>query len=99
MKSSPRFACLLIAMAIAFSASARAGELPIDISAFANEPWVAVPNGCGLSNGDTYPAGAQNFGGVPFEIPTAPNNYWSACAAANFGSGTVSLTVPVHISA
>ena len=40
----------------------------------------------------------QNFGGVPFAIPAGPNNYWAAAAAANFGPGTVCLTIPVGVS-
>lgn len=99
MKSNSGFAWLLMALAIAFTtASARAGEIPIDISALANEPWTFVgPNGFIITNGSTFPTGAQNFGGVPFTIPAGPNNYWAGGAAANFGSGTVRLTVPVGV--
>ena len=49
-------------------------------------------------NGSTFPTGNQSFGGVPFSIPTGPNNYWGAGAAADFGSGAVSLTIPVGVS-
>jgi hypothetical protein len=31
-------------------------------------------------------------------IPAGPNNYWNAGAAADFGSGTVSVTIPVGVS-
>jgi hypothetical protein len=97
MKTSPRFACSCIAIALA--ASVRAGEIPIDISALANAPWTFVgPNGFEILNGSTFPTGNQNFGGVPFSIPTGTNNYWAGGAAANFGPCTVSLTIPVGVS-
>jgi hypothetical protein len=79
--------------------SVRAGEIPIDISALANEPWTYVgPNDFLIINGSTFPTGAQSFGGIPFAIPSGPNNYWAAAAAANFRPGTVSLTIPVDVS-
>jgi hypothetical protein len=99
MKSNSGFAVSLIAIAIAFTASARAGEFPIDISALVNEPWTfSGPNGCTILNPTTWPTGPQNYGGVPFAIPTEPNNYWAGCAAANFGPGTVRVTIPVNLS-
>jgi hypothetical protein len=65
----------------------------------ANEPWTYVgPNDFLIINGDTFPAGNQNLGGVPFSIPISPNNYWGAGAAADFGPGAVSLTIPVGVS-
>lgn len=51
-----------------------------------------------IAGGSNYPIGNQNFGGVPFSIPTGPNNYWNAGAAADFGSGTVRITIPVGIA-
>ena len=86
-------------MAIALSTvSAHAGQIPIDIGGLVNEPWsFAGPNDCGLTNGSTYQSGSQNYGGIPFMIPTGPPNYWSGCGAANFGPGTVSLTIPVGV--
>jgi len=97
MRGNSQFACS--ALAIAFTAvTACAGEIPIDMSALANEPWTYVgPNDFLIINGSTFPAGAHNFGGVPFAIPTGPNNYWAGAAAANFGPGTVSLTIPVGV--
>ena len=85
---------------IALSAvTARAGEITVDIGSLANEPWTYVgPNDFLIINGSTFPTGNQNFGGVPFAIPTGPNNYWAGAAAANFGPGTVSLTIPVGVS-
>jgi hypothetical protein len=98
MKVNCRFAVSLIAVALA-AAAARAGQIPIDISSLVNEPWTYVgPNDFLIINGSTFPTGSQNFGGVPFVIPTGPNNYWAAGAAANFGSGAVSLTIPVGVS-
>jgi hypothetical protein len=97
MKSNCRFAVSLIRIAFA-AASARAGEIPIDISSLVDEPWTYVaPNGVGLTNGSTYPVGSQNFGGIPFTIPDGPNNYWEGAAAADFGSGVVALTIPVGV--
>ena len=99
MKADSRLACSIIAIAFTAAASARAGEVTVDISGLANEPWTYVgPNDFLIINGSTFPTGNQNFGGVPFSIPTSPNNYWAAGAAANFGPGTVSLTIPVGVS-
>jgi len=65
MKSNSGFACSLIAIAF-IAASARAGEIPIDISALANEPWTFSDGegGATIYDGNTSPIGAQNFGGV-----------------------------------
>jgi len=88
-------ACAMLAL----SAAAHAGQTIIDISSLVNEPWTFVgPSACAVSNGSTFPTGYQNFGGVPLSIPSGPNNTWLGCAAANYGSGTVSLTIPVGIS-
>lgn len=93
MKATTVCACLLL-----LAADCRAGEQPIDLTAFANEPWTFTgPDYFGITNGSTFPAGALNLGGVPFVIPGGPNNYWAGGAAANFGSGTVSLTVPIGV--
>lgn len=76
----------------------RAAEIPIDISGVANEPWTFVgPNDFLIINGNTFPTGAQNFGGIQFAIPADPNNYWAAAAAAGFGPGAVSVTIPVGV--
>jgi len=86
-------------VAIAFTAAAaQAGETSVDLASLANEPWTFVgPNDFLIINGSTFPTGTQNFGGVPFTIPAGPNNYWAAGAAANFGAGTVRLTIPVGV--
>jgi len=94
MRNYLRFAYSLVAVTLTTAISARAGETPIDITNQVNEPWTFVGPGY-IYNGSTFPTGSQNFGGVPFAIPTSPNNYWSGAAAAGFGSGTVSLTIPV----
>jgi hypothetical protein len=98
MKRYRRLAFSLVAIAFA-AATARAGEIPIDISGLVNEPWTfdSAPGGAYILNGSTFPTGSQNFGGVPFAIPSGPNNYWGAAAAADFGAGDVSLTVPVGV--
>jgi len=98
MNASFSLICSTIAIALA-ATTAQAGEVPIDISALANEPWTYVgPNDFLIINGSTFPTGAQDFGGVPFVIPVSPNNYWGAGAAANFGAGTVELTIPVGVA-
>lgn len=45
-----------------------------------------------------YPSGNVTLGGVLFSIPTTGNNFWHSNTAANGGSGTVSLVIPVGIS-
>jgi hypothetical protein len=93
-----RLASIILAVAVSSAPSVRAGEIPIDISSLANEPWTYVgPDDFLIINGSTFPTGTQNFGGVPFAIPAGPNNYWAAGAAAGFGPGTVSLTIPVGV--
>jgi len=96
MRTTLRLACCVAAITLT---AARAGEIPVDISGLANEPWTfsGAPGGASIINGFTFPTGSQNFGGIPFTIPTGPNNYWNAAAAANFGSGAVSLTIPVGV--
>jgi hypothetical protein len=99
MELCSRLASIIVAVVVSGTPSVRAGEIPIDISGLANEPWTYVgPNDFLIINGSTFPTGAQNFGGVPFAIPSGPDNYWAAAAAANFGPGTVSLTIPVDVS-
>src|SRR5580704_1703888 len=98
MKRNHRLAFSLVAVAFA-AVTARAGEIPIDISGLANEPWTYVgPNDFLIINGDTFPTGDQNFAGVPFAIPVGPNNYWAGAAAADFGPGVVSLKIPVGVA-
>ncbi|MGA2590435.1 MAG: hypothetical protein ABSH32_11000 [Bryobacteraceae bacterium] len=98
MRANSRFACSVIAIALTCAAIVRAGEIPIDIGALVNEPWTYVgPNDFIILNGSTFPTGNQNFGGVPLALPAGPNNYWAGAAAADFGSGTVGLTVPVGV--
>ena len=97
MKVNFRLACLILAVASA-AASARAGEIPVDISALVNLLWTSPFCDNAIVNGSTFPSGSQSLGGVPFAIPTGPNNYWSGAVAGNCGSGIVSLTVPVGVS-
>lgn len=97
MKRISLAACSLLVIPFA-AVSMHAGETPIDMTAPANELWTYVgPNDFLIINGSTFPTGAQNFGGIPFVIPTSPNNYWAGAAAANFEAGTVSLTIPVGV--
>jgi hypothetical protein len=96
MRVNTRLAGSIIAVAFA-AVSARAGEIPIDVSGLVDEPWAASVCGGGIINGDTFPTGTQNFGGVPFAISTGPNNYWSGATVADCGAGTVRLTIPVGV--
>src|SRR5690349_8754299 len=79
------------------AAAVFAAEAPVDLSGLVNQPWTFSGSNSGLINGNTFPAGDQNFGGIPFSIPAGPNNYWSSATAANFGAGTVSLVIPVGV--
>jgi hypothetical protein len=95
---------LAASVSIAFAqgtiaAASAASEIPIDISGLANEPWTfsGAPGGASIINGYSFPVGSQDFGGVPFAIPTGTNNYWNGAVAANFESGVVSLTIPVGV--
>jgi hypothetical protein len=91
-----RFAVPLIAVALG-AVVARAGEIPIDISSLMNASWTFSECGSYIANGDTFPTGNQNLGGVPFAMPTGPENAWLGAVAAGCGAGTVSLTVPVGV--
>ena len=89
----------LLAFAVLAAAPVFAGENPIDLSLVANEPWTFTgPNDYLIINGSTFPVGIQYFGGVPFSTPDSPNNYWGAGAAADFGPGVVSVTIPIGFS-
>jgi hypothetical protein len=94
MKANFSVACALMAFAVV---SARAGQIPIDISTLANLLWTSPFCDNSILNASTFPTGSQNFGGVPFAIPTGPNNYWSGSLAGNCGSGVVSITIPVGV--
>jgi hypothetical protein len=90
-------ACMVTGITLT-AIAVRAGERPIDLASLANEPWTFQgPNDFLIINGSTFPTGVRNFGGIPFVIPASPNNYWAGGAAADFGPGTVSLTIPVGV--
>jgi hypothetical protein len=76
MNANFRFACLIIAALLA-ATSALAAEVTVDIGDLANLLWTSPFCDNGIVAASTFPSGSQNFGGVPFAIPTAPNNYWS----------------------
>jgi hypothetical protein len=94
---SPGLLTCLTAIVFTAAASARAGEIPIDVSSLVNAPWEF--SGCGgyITNGDTFPTGDQNLGGVPLAIPNGPNNARLGAVAADCGEGFVSLTIPVGV--
>ncbi len=97
MNAHFRLACLIIAIALIAATSAIAAEVTVDISDLANALWTSPFCDNGIVDASTFPSGSQTFGGVPFAIPTAPNNYWSGALAGNCGSGTVNLTVQVGV--
>ena len=77
---------------------AQAGTKTINISSFANDTW------CGLSilGCTTFPYGTQHYNGIPYAIPGnkagTENGAWFAAEAANQGSGTVSVTIPINVA-
>ena len=93
MRTRSCLASSILVIALTGTAIARAGEIPIDISGLVNAPWSYQ-----LSNPSTFPTGNLNFGGIPFSIPTGPNNYWSGAQATDAGSGTATLTIPVGVA-
>ena len=97
MKRKTGLVCSMIASAMLVASTAGAGEMPIDISAFTNAAWTFNADGCSLNNGSTFPKSDQDLAGVPFSIPAGTYNFWAGCVAANGGSGTVSITIPVGV--
>ena len=75
------------------AASARAGVISIDISGLTNAPWAFQ-----LLNPSTFPIGNINLSGVPFSIPTGPDNYWSGAVATDTGPGIGTLTIPIGVA-
>ncbi|MGA7294707.1 MAG: hypothetical protein WBW53_04405 [Terriglobales bacterium] len=74
---------------------------PINISSFSNATWCGAPSG-GFINCTTFPYGDQTYDGIPFVIPGnaqgTVNNIWHSDVAADGGSGTVSVTIPVNVA-
>jgi hypothetical protein len=79
---------------------AHAATKTINIASLADNTW------CGQItsqyNCSTFPFGAKHYNGIPFLIPGnkkgTASNAWFAAFAANGGSGTVSVTVPVNVA-
>ena len=95
MKRPVVFVALL---ALCFTAQiATAKMTSIDISSDANSTWCGELN----QNCASFPFGKQSYNGIPFLIPGntqgTANNAWFAYAAANGGSGSVSITIPVNV--
>jgi hypothetical protein len=87
---------LLLALTILLSgAAAYAADTTVDLSGVANTTWCGEEDH--LINCSMFPSGSQTFNAIPFEIPTS-NNAWFADQAANGGSGTVSITIPVNVA-
>lgn len=62
----------VIAIALAAAASMRAGEIPVDLSTLANEPWTYVgPNDFLIINGSTFPFGPRSSGAFRFRFQRA----------------------------
>ena len=90
---TPMPCLLMLALTLA---PAVAQKHPINISSKANANWcTGSPINC-----STMPFGTHSYDGVTFQIPgtSTTNNAWFADVAAKFGSGTVSITIPVNIA-
>jgi hypothetical protein len=86
-----RIATLLCSSSLFVTHSQALDFHSIDFSALANGELATS----GLLNGNTYPTGNQNLGGVPFQIPSGANNYWNASVAG--GGNPRLLEVPVSL--
>jgi hypothetical protein len=62
-------------MAIAFAAPSGLENVQGSFARALMFTGISPARGAGIINGDTFPTGIQNFGGVPLSIPTGPNNY------------------------
>ncbi|MFY9676095.1 MAG: hypothetical protein WCB53_04865 [Terriglobales bacterium] len=79
---------------------ANAGRKPINIASFVNNSWCGE-NG-GLVGCTTFPYGTQHYDGITYDIlgnkAGTANTAWFAADAADQGSGTVSITIPVNVA-
>jgi hypothetical protein len=71
----------------------------VDLSNYANGSWCNVGGGP-LVYCNSMPSGVQTFNGETFNIAgsNGGNNAWFSSVAANNGSGSVSLVVPVNVA-
>jgi len=78
---------------------ANAGNKPIDISSFVNNSWCGEN---GLLGCSTFPYGTKHYNGITYDIlgnkKGTVNTAWFAADAADQGSGTVSITIPVKVA-
>jgi hypothetical protein len=90
------FNTLALALAILLAAAtANAADTTVDLSSVANTTWCGEEDH--LINCSTFPTGSQTFNDIPFAIATE-NNAWFADQAADGGSGTVSVIIPVNVA-
>lgn len=93
------FLILTLSLGATWAVAAKLPTTPIDISSFANTSWCTNPP---FINCSTFPFGPQTFNGIPFLIPGdaqgTANNVWHSYVAANGGSGTVSVTIPINVA-
>jgi hypothetical protein len=98
---SPKISILLLMFCLGTglaNAAPKPKLIPVDISAIVNTTWCSSE----IINCSTYPFGAQTYDGIPYLIPGnakgTVNNFWSSEIAADGGSGTVSVTVPINVA-
>jgi len=82
-------------LVFAVSVTAWAGKTPVNISEETNSSWCGEKD-VSQHNCSTFPSGNHTYEGVTFQIPTV-NNAWFAEVAADYGPGTVSVTIPVNV--
>lgn len=89
---------LLLGAIVTFSTAAFSDEVPIDLSSVANASWCNV--GRPMFGCTTLPTGSLDVNGTTFNIAggNGGNNAWFSSVAANNGSGTVSVTIPVNVA-
>jgi hypothetical protein len=94
-------AIIMLSFSLAMGLAQAAVKPPtttVDISSIVNTTWCASE----IINCSTFPFGAQTYDGIPYVIlgnsHGTANNFWSSEIAADGGSGTVSVTVPINIA-
>lgn len=78
--------------------SANAANKTISLASFVNDSWC----GRSLLGCSTFPYGTKHYDGITYAIlgnkQGTANTAWFASVAANQGSGTVSITIPVNVA-
>lgn len=78
-----------LAIPLAFSGSASAAFLPVDLSGIVNAPF------SGEINGSTFPTGNATYNGVPFDIANIANgnNFWTGGGSTSAPAAIYSTTL------